>query len=124
MSQALQRPSQQIAPGADVVSDVRRWHALLASGINIAEVNRQISEFATTHGAELAQAGIRNMTYYSQSLSIFEFLLKTEGREFIRTMCLQLKQGKSMADIIARLKAYPKGIPQFEEAWVTWVQAG
>jgi hypothetical protein len=102
-----------------------KLHEKLARGeINVAEVNRQISEFATTHGAELAQAGIRNMTYYSQSLSIFEFLLKTEGREFIRTMCLQLKQGKSMADIIAGLKAYPKGIPQFEEAWVAWVQAG
>jgi len=101
-----------------------KLHEKLARGeIKVDDLNRQISEFATSHGAELAQAGIRNMTYYSESLSIFEFLLKTEGKEFIRTMCQQLKKGKSMAEIIRGLKAYPKGIPQFEQAWVAWVQA-
>ena len=28
-----------------------------------------------------------------------------------------------MAEIIRGLKAYPKGIPQFEQAWVAWVQS-
>jgi hypothetical protein len=101
-----------------------KLHGKLARGeIKVDEVNRQISEFATAHSAELSQAGIRNMTYYSQSLSIFEFLLKTEGKEFIRAMCQALKEGKSMAEIIRGVKAYPKGLPQFEEAWVAWVQS-
>jgi hypothetical protein len=100
-----------------------KLHEKLARGeIRIEEVNRQISEFATSHAAELSQAGIRNMTYYSQSLSIFEFLLETEGKEFIRAMCQALKKGKSMAEIIGGVKAYPKGLAQFEEAWVAWVQ--
>jgi len=100
-----------------------KLHEKLARGeIKVEEVNRQISEFATAHAAELSQAGIRNMTYYSQSLSIFEFLLETEGKEFIRAMCQALKEGKSMAEIIRGMKAYPKGLPQFEEAWVAWVQ--
>lgn len=101
-----------------------KLHEKLARGeIKVDELNRQISEFATTHGAELAQAGIRNMTYYSESLSIFEFLLETEGKEFIRAMCQQLKKGKSMAEIIRGLEAYPKGLPQFEQAWMAWVQS-
>jgi hypothetical protein len=101
-----------------------KLHEKLARGeIEVAELNRQISEFAMTHGAELAQAGIRNMTYYSESLSIFEFLLETEGKEFIRAMCQQLKKGKSVAEIIRGLKAYPKGLPQFEQAWMAWVQS-
>jgi hypothetical protein len=101
-----------------------KLHEKLARGeIKVEELNRQISEFATAHSAELSQAGIRNMTYYSQSLSIFEFLLKTEGKEFIRAMCQALKEGKSMAEIIRGVKAYPKGLPQFEEAWVAWVQS-
>jgi len=100
-----------------------KLHEKLARGeIKVEELNRQISEFATTHATELSQAGIRNMTYYSESLSIFEFLLKTEGKEFIRSMCQALKKGKSMDEIIRGLKAYPKGVSQLEEAWVVWVQ--
>ncbi len=100
-----------------------KLHEKLARGeIKVEELNRQISEFATAHAAELSQAGIRNMTYYSESLSILEFLLKTEGKEFIRTMCQALKKGKTMDEIIRGLKAYPKGIPQLEQAWVAWVQ--
>jgi hypothetical protein len=101
-----------------------KLHEKLARGeIKVEELNRQISEFATAHGAELGQAGIRNMTYYSESLSIFEFLLKTEGKEFIRAMCQALKKGKSMDEIIRGLKAYPKGLPQLEQAWMAWVQS-
>ncbi len=97
-----------------------KLHEKLARGEITAEVlNRQISEFAATHGAELARAGLRNMTYYSESLSVFEFLLKTEGKEFIRTMCRELKKGTSMAEIIRGLKAYPRDVPQFEQAWVS-----
>jgi len=100
-----------------------KLHEKLARGeIAVTELNRQISEFATAHGAELAQAGIRNMTYYSESLSIFEFLLESEGKEFIRAMCQQLKSGKSMAEIIRGSKAYPNGLPQLEQAWMAWVQ--
>jgi hypothetical protein len=102
---------------------VKLHEKLARKEITVDDVNRQISEFATAHGAELAQTGIRNMTYYSESLSIFEFLLKTEGKEFIRTMCQQLKKGKSMAEIIQTLKAYPKGISQVEQAWMAWVQS-
>ncbi|HUJ90239.1 MAG TPA: hypothetical protein VLX12_08595 [Syntrophorhabdales bacterium] len=106
-----------------LVELIVKLHEKLARGeIKVEDLNRQVSEFATAHAAELSQAGIRNMTYYSESLSIFEFLLKTEGKEFIRRMCQALKKGKSMAEIIRDLKAYPNGIPQFEQAWVDWVQ--
>ncbi len=98
-------------------------HERLARGeITVNEVNRQVSEFAASHGADLARAGLRNMTYYSQALSIFEFLLQTEGKDGIRNICQALKKGRSMAEIIGGLKTYPKGLPQFETAWVSWVQ--
>jgi len=102
---------------------VRLHEKLVRGEMSVDEVNRQISEFVTTH-PESAETKIRNVTYYAESLSIFEFLLKTEGKDFIRAMSQQLKSGKSMAEIIQGLTAYPKGIPQFEQAWVAWVQAG
>jgi hypothetical protein len=101
---------------------VKLQQKLVKGEITAEELNRQVSEFATAHAGELSRTGIRNMTYYSESLSIFEFLLKTEGKEFIRAMCQALRKGKSMDEIIRGLKAYPKGIPQLEEAWVAWVQ--
>jgi hypothetical protein len=101
-----------------------KLHEKLSRGeITVDEVNRQISDYATSHGAELARAGLRTMTYYSQSLTVFEFLLQTEGKEFIRAMCQALKTGKSMAEIIGGLKKYPKGLSQFEAAWVAWAQS-
>jgi len=102
---------------------VKLQEQLARGEIKVEDMNRQISDFATTHATELSQAGIRNMTYYSESLSLFEFLLATEGKAFIRTMCQSLKAGKSMDDVIRSSKAYPGGIPQLEQAWVAWVQA-
>jgi hypothetical protein len=100
-----------------------KLHEQLARGeIKVEDVNRQIADFATIHATELSQAGIRNMTYYSESLSLFEFLLQTEGKAFLRTMCQALKAGKSMDDVLRSSKDYPRGIPQLEEAWVAWVQ--
>jgi len=98
-------------------------HQKLARGeIKVEALNRQISEFATTHAGELSQAGIKNMTYYSESLSVFEFLLMTEGKAFIRRMCQSLKKGKTMDQIIRTLKTYPKGIAQLEDAWAAHTQ--
>src|SRR5215475_1645012 len=102
---------------------VKLQEKLARGEINVEDMNRQISDFATTHATELSQVGIRNMTYYSESLSLFEFLLETQGKEFIRTMCQALKAGKSMDDVIRSSKTYPGGIPQLEQAWVAWVQA-
>lgn len=100
-----------------------KLHEKLAKGeITAEELNRQISDFAQTHAEELSQAGIRNMTYYSESFSIFKFLLDTEGKEFIRRMSLALKNGKTMVEIIRGLKTYPKGIPQLEQAWADRVE--
>ena len=62
------------------------------------------------------------MTYYAESLSVFEFLLESEGKMFIREMCGALKRGTSMDEIVQRLKAYPRGLSQLEETWVAWVQ--
>jgi hypothetical protein len=101
---------------------VKLQEQLARGEVKIEDMNRQIADFATTHATELSQAGIRNMTYYSESLSLFEFLLETEGKAFIRTMCQALKAGKPMDDVIRSSKAYPDGIPQLEQAWVAWVQ--
>jgi len=100
-----------------------KLHERLARGeITVDEVNRQVSAYATSHAEELTQRGIRNMTYYTESLSVFEFLLESEGKTFIREMCGALKRGTSMDEIVRRLKAYPKGPSQLEEAWAAWVQ--
>ncbi len=100
-----------------------KLHERLARGeITVDEVNRQVSAYATSHVEELTQRGIRNMTYYAESLSVFEFLLESEGKTFIREMCGALKRRTSMDEIVRRLKAYPKGPSQLEEAWAAWVQ--
>ena len=98
-------------------------HERLARGeITVDELNRQVAAYAQSHAEELSQKGIRDMTYYAESLSVFEFLLETEGRQFIREMCGDLKRGTSMDQIVRRLKAYPNGPSQLEEAWTGWVQ--
>jgi hypothetical protein len=101
---------------------VKLQEQLARGEIKVEDMNRQIADFATTHATELHQAGIRNMTYYSESLSLFEFLLQTQGKAFLRTMCQTLKAGKSMDDVLRSSKAYPRGVPQLEEAWVASVQ--
>ncbi len=97
-------------------------HEKLARGeITVDELNRQISAYASSHAEELSRNGIRNMTYYAESLSLFEFLLETEGKTFIREMCQALRRGTSMDEIVRRRKAYPNGLSQLEDAWVAWV---
>ena len=97
-------------------------HEKLARGeITVDELNRQISGYASSHAEELSRNGIRNMTYYAESLSLFEFLLQTEGKTFIREMCQALRRGTSMDEIVRRRKAYPNGLSQLEDAWVAWV---
>jgi len=107
-----------------VVLTVKLTEKLNRGEITATEMTQQIASMVAAQSAEQSQERIRHLTYYAQSLSVFEFLLKTEGKEFIRTMSQQLKNGKSMVEIIRGLKSYPQGIPQFEGAWVTWVQAG
>jgi len=98
-------------------------HEKLARGeITVDELNRQISAYASSHAEELSRNGIRNMTYYAESLSLFEFLLETEGKTFIREMCQALRRGTSMDEIVRRRKAYPNGLSQLEDAWVAWVR--
>ena len=100
-----------------------KLHERLARGeVTVDEVNRQVSAYAESHAEELSQNGIRDMTYYAESLSVFEFLLESEGKKFIREMCGGLKRGTSMDEIVRRLKVYPKGPSQLEEAWAGWVQ--
>ena len=97
-------------------------HEKLARGeITVDELNRQISAYASSHAEELSRNGIRNMTYYAESLSLFEFLLQTEGKTFIREMCQALRRGTSMDEIVRRRKAYPNGLSQLEDAWMAWV---
>jgi len=98
-------------------------HEKLARGeITVDELNRQISAYASSHAEELSRNGIRNMTYYAESLSLFEFLLETEGKAFIREMCQALQRGTSMDEIVRRRKAYPNGPSQLEDAWAAWVR--
>ncbi len=100
-------------------------HGKLARGeISVAELNARVGAYAAGHAAELSQAGIRNMTYYAQSLSIFRFLLQTKGTAFVRTMARGLREGGTMDAILRREGGYPGGAPALEEAWVRWIQNG
>jgi hypothetical protein len=100
-------------------------HEKLAKGeITVTELNRRISEYASSHAEELARAGVMNMTYYSESLSLFKFLLEKEGRPFVRALVQRLKGGATMEEIIRERSSYSNGIRSLEEEWVRWVQAG
>jgi len=97
-------------------------HGRLARGeITVNEMNEQISAWASSHAQELMQAGIRNMTYYAQSLSVFQFLLAREGKPFVRTMAKRLREGARMDEILRDLSHYPRGIASLEEDWTRWV---
>jgi len=99
-------------------------HEKLARGeISVEELNRQVSAYASSHANDIAQAGIRNMTYYAESVSLFEFLLEKHGKQFIREMCDALRNGKSMDVIVRERGGYPNGPAELEQAWVTWVRA-
>jgi hypothetical protein len=100
-------------------------HGKLARGeITVAELNAQIGAYAAAHATELAQAGVRNMTYYAQSLSVFRFLLATKGPSFVRAMAQRLKDGGTMDEVLRREGGYPGGPRALEEAWVSWVRKG
>lgn len=99
-------------------------HEKLARGeIGVVEMNQQISAWASSHTQELMQAGIRNMTYYAESLSVFQFLLAREGKPFVRAMAQKLRDGAGMADVVRDLPHYADGIPSLESEWVRWVEA-
>jgi hypothetical protein len=100
-----------------------RLHEKLAKGeINVIDLNRQISEYATQHSQELAQPGKTNMTFYSESLSVFSFLLEKEGRDFVRSMVQDLRTGKEMGDVIQRADHFKGGVETLEKEWVRWVK--
>jgi hypothetical protein len=99
-------------------------HGKLARGeIGVAEMNQQISGWASSHSQELMQAGIRNMTYYAESLSVLQFLLAREGKPFVRAMVARLRDGASMAEILRDVPHHADGIPSLEAEWVRWVEA-
>jgi len=98
-------------------------HEKLARGeIGVEELNRQISAYASSHAEDISRTGIRNMTYYAESVTLFEFLLEKEGQTFIREMCQALRHGATMDAIVRKRSAFPKGTPDLEEAWVAWVR--
>jgi len=99
-------------------------HGKLARGeTSVAEMNEQISGWASSHAQELMQAGIRNMTYYAESLSVFQFLLAREGKPFVRAMAKRLREGARMEEILHDLPHHPRGIASLQEEWVRWVEA-
>jgi hypothetical protein len=101
-----------------------RLHAKLARGeIDVVQMNEQISAWASAHTQHLLQAGVRNMTWYAESLSVFEFLLAREGNAFIRALVRRLRDGARMEEIVRKLPHYPDGIASLETEWVRWVEA-
>ncbi len=99
-------------------------HQKLARGeISVVEMNQQISAWAGSHAQALMQAGIRNMTWYAESLSVLEFLLAREGKPFVRSMAGKLRDGAGMEEIVRDLPHDPHGIASLEEDWVQWVEA-
>jgi hypothetical protein len=100
-----------------------RLHGQLARGeIEVVEMNRQISAWASSHAQELLDAGVRNMTWYAQSLSVLEFLLEREGTDAVRRMAAGLREGGRMEELLPLLWAQPGGLPSFAERWVEWVE--
>lgn len=99
-------------------------HEKLARGeISVADMNHQISSWASSHTQDLMQAGIRNMTYYAESLSVFQFLVERAGRPFVRSMAERLRDGAGMGEVLEDdLRRYPQGISSLEEEWVRWVE--
>jgi hypothetical protein len=106
-----------------LVEMTTQLHEQLAKGeITVTELNQKISAYAASHTDDLVKAGALNMTYYSESLSIFEFLLEREGTAFIRTMAKRLRDGDRMDAIIRESNQF-QGIEPLEEAWLRWVEA-
>jgi hypothetical protein len=99
-------------------------HGKLARGeISVVEMNSQISAWASSHARELMEAGIRNMTYYAESLSVLQFLLAREGKPFVRAMSQRLREGARMEEILGDLPQHPGGVASVEGEWVRWVEA-
>jgi hypothetical protein len=98
-----------------------RLHGRLARGeIDVVEMNRQIAAFASSQSDQIHAAGVRNMTWYAQSLSVLEFVLEREGRIFVRQMAEQLRDGARMHDLLdAQCRG---GLRPFEEQWAHWVE--
>ena len=96
----------------------------LAKGeITVSELNRQVSEYASRNAEAIARSGALNMTYYSQALSVFQYLLAKEGKTFIRLMVKGLREGQKMVEIIGQSENYPQGIETLEERWLGWVKS-
>ena len=98
-------------------------HGRLARGeIDVVEMNQQIAAWASSHARELVDAGVRNMTWYAQSLSVLEFLLEREGVDCVRQLAAELRDGARMEELLARRPHYPGGLRSFEEQWASWVE--
>ena len=96
-------------------------HGRLARGeIDVVEMNRQIGAWASSHAQELVDAGVRNMTWYAQSLSVLAFLFEREGAALVRQVAAELRDGARMEELLARRPRYPGGLPSFEEEWAHW----
>lgn len=65
------------------------------------EMNRQISAWASSRLQQLLDAGVRNLTWYAQSLSVLEFILEREGGAFVRQMAARLREGARMEELLA-----------------------
>ena len=100
-------------------------HEQLVKGeMTVTDMNQRISDFAARHATELAQAGPRQMTYYSQALSVLQFLLEREGVPFLRRLVERLKAGAEMKEMLNERSGFDNGIPSLEAAWVQWVETG
>lgn len=102
-----------------------KLHGQLARGeIDVVEMNRQISAWASSHAQDLMDAGVRNMTWYAQSLNVLEFLLAREGAAGIRELAARLRAGSRMEAVLASASHFPGGLPFFEEQWIRWLESG
>lgn len=98
-------------------------HGKLARGeIDVGEMNRRISEWASQHAHEIVTAGVRNMTWYAQSLSVFEYLVGALGVSGARELARELRAGAHMPHFLVQHFG-PRGLAAFEERWVSWLHA-
>jgi hypothetical protein len=73
-------------------------------------------------GVEAAEALERVIVFYSECLTLAQFLVEREGPEFIGRMVAGMMNGKSMDEILRQAKSAPASPSELEKAWLEWIK--
>lgn len=83
---------------------------------------------AATTGSEAAEGRRRSMMqtprghlFYSQALSVVEFLAEREGPAFVGQLARQLAHGRLMSEVLKEARRVPQEVAQLDVEWRAWV---